>query len=382
MELLKVNKWLTLCALLVLTLLFMDTANASTGAQATIHSSAKLTYNGGSAYASATVKVKLVAAAVDISVNTTTATVEAGQNVQFTYTFAANANGKDTYTLATENLQNDGVDTPTISFSGGNSVELGASIMSTPMDTNNVLKIPAATQDMFDDNDIVRVSDGNGTYPGTYRVISRTAGSVATTDTNGNTIPESPALITLQTVTGSDLANVPAGVQIGEVKEVVVTVTTGTVNGGAANPEHTINFSVTSSTDANAKSTSSDAGNNEIVISVTVPSTLVFTKEVKLSSATDSTYVSFMEASPGDALTYRITVSNNSAAIVTGAKVMDVIPNFTIYIADSIKLNDAAYTGDLPWSVNTMPVKSASAVNGGDILANETAVVTYQVTIN
>lgn len=382
MGLLKVNKWLKILAVLAISLLVFDKSYASTGAQATIHSSAKLTYNGGSAYASATVLVKLVAAPVEISVDTTTATVEAGQNVQFTYTFAAAANGKDTYTLATDNLLNDGVDTPTISFAGGTSLELGASIMSAPMDATNVLKIPAATEGMFDDNDIIRLSDGGGTYPGTYRVISRTSGAVATTDSNGNTIPESPALITLQTVTGADLTNVPAGVQIGEVKEVVVTITSGTVNGGSADPEHTINFSVTSDTDSSAKTVTDNGGNNEVVITVTVPSTLVFAKDVKLSSASDSTYASYMEANPGDVLTYRITVTNNSAAIVTGAIVEDVIPNFTTYVINSIELNGVDFVGTLPWTVTGMPVKSTTAVNDGDILANESAVVTYQVTIN
>lgn len=360
----------------------MSSAYAGTGAEATIHSSAKLSYNGGSAFAGATVMVKLVAAPVTIKVDTSSATIDAGQNVQFTYTFESNANGKDNYTLATDSIDNSGVDTPTISFAEGTSVELGASITSAPMDTTNVLKIPAGTMDMFNDNDIVRLSDGSGSYPGTYRVVSRTNGTVATTNATGDTLPETPALITLVTVTGSDLTNVPAGVQIGEVKDVVVTITAGTVNGGAVDPEHVINISITSDTDSSAKATTTDGDNNEIIISVDVPSTLQFIKEVKESDAPDSSYVVYLESEPGKDLTYRLTVTNESQAVVTGAIVEDVIPNFTTFIDGTITLNGEAYDGTAPWSDAGMTILSTSATNQGDILVGESAVVTYQVTIN
>ncbi len=360
----------------------MSLTHAGTGAEATIHSSAKLTYNGGSAYAGATVIVKLVAAPTTIKVDTSTATIEAGQNVQFTYTFESNANGKDDYTLATDSIDNSGVDTPTISFADGTSVELGASITSAPMDATNVLKIPAGTMDMFDDNDIVRLSDGSGSYPGTYRVVSRTNGVVATTNANGDTLPETPALITLVTVTGSDLTGVPAGVQVGEVKNVVVTITTGTVNGGAVNPEHVINFSITSDSDSAAKTKTADSDNNEIVITVEVPSTLKFIKEVKDSSSPDSSYVVYLESEPGKDLTYRLTVINESSAIVTGAVVEDVIPNFTTFIDGTITLNGVVYNGSAPWSDAGMTIQSINALTPGDVLAGESAVITYQVTIN
>ncbi len=375
------KNWFANIAFMLLALMFTANASANTGARATIHSSAKLTYNGGSAYASATVKVKLVAAAVDISVNETTGAAETGDNISFTYTFAANANGKDSYVLTADN-QDEGVDTPTISFAGGNIVELGASIVSAPLDTPNVLKIPAGTADMFDDNDIVRLSDGSGTYPGTYRVISRIEGSVATTNTDGNTIAESPAQIVLETVTGSDLTSVPAGVQIGELKDVVVTITAGTLNGGATEAKHTINLSVSSQTDSSAKAVTSTGDNNEVVVNVNAPANVTFVKQVKLAGEADAMYATYKEAEPGVTLTYRITVTNGSTSTATGANVVDVIPGFTTYVADSITLNGDAYQGQLPWSVDGMSVKSSSATDDGDILAGETAVVTYQVIIN
>ncbi|WP_371378358.1 hypothetical protein [Thalassotalea aquiviva] len=373
------NKLVVIPMILLLTTV---SAHAGTGAQATIHSSAKLTYNGGSAYDSATVKVKLVAAPVDIRVDETTISVDAGNNAQFTFTFASNANGKEVYTLSTDSIVNEGVDVPTVSFAGGTQLTLGASITSAPMDTTNVLKIPAGTANMFDDNDIIRLSDGNANYPGTYRITSRVEGTVATTNANGDTLPESPALITVVPVSGGALNNVPAGVQIGEVKDVQVTITSGTVNGGAATPEHVINFSVTSKTDPDSVATTSSNNNNEVVVVVSVPSTLEFVKEVKLASAGDETYVSYLEANPSEVLTYRITVSNNSGATVTGANVTDVIPNFTKYVDDSLKLNGASWTGDLPWSTNGMTVKSTNAVNDGDILAGEVAIISYNVVIN
>lgn len=88
-------------------------------------------------------------------------------------------------------------------------------------------------------------------------------------------------------------------------------------------------------------------------------------------------------AQPGDILQYAIAIRNNTPNLATGITLQDTIPANTTYVPNSTQLNGTP----VPDVNGTMPFTTARAVNSpdansGEITANNTANVTFQVQIN
>lgn len=88
-------------------------------------------------------------------------------------------------------------------------------------------------------------------------------------------------------------------------------------------------------------------------------------------------------AQPGDILQYAIAIRNNTPNLATGITFQDAIPANTTYVPNSTQLNGAA----VPDVGGAMPFTTDRAVNSpdatsGQITANSTANVTFQVQIN
>ena len=87
-------------------------------------------------------------------------------------------------------------------------------------------------------------------------------------------------------------------------------------------------------------------------------------------------------ARTGDVLEYRLTAGTIPTETITGAVITDSIPEFTAYVPNSTTLNGnpVADVGPNSALVGGLQVNSATGA-AGEIVDGETAVVTFQVTV-
>jgi len=106
------------------------------------------------------------------------------------------------------------------------------------------------------------------------------------------------------------------------------------------------------------------------------------TKEVRNVTEGGGFATSGVAARSGDVLEYRLTASSIPGETVTGATLTDTLPEFTTYVANSTTLNGAPVADIGPDSplLTGMPVNSTGGA-AGEILDGETAIVTFQVTV-
>lgn len=220
------------------------------------------------------------------------------------------ANGSDDYTLDKTiskdvNLNND---IAAISISPVGPITLGATAASDDAASGaTTLVVPYDGTNDSACNDIVA-----GDYVYINGTIYRIAAAGVVEDAASNT--------TTLTLTTALTGNVSAGDQIGELKEIGLNLTTGTLVSDLVEGEYTTNLKATNS--AAATTTSGDA-------KVTVQSAaLDVSKEVSVNSGP---YATSGTGKSGDTLTYQIIVANNGSSNANSVVITDPIPDFTTY---------------------------------------------------
>ncbi len=97
------------------------------------------------------------------------------------------------------------------------------------------------------------------------------------------------------------------------------------------------------------------------------------------------------QVDPGDTLSYAITITNSGATAATGVVLTDAIPADTSYVADSVRLNQAAVADPAPGAspladgigvVSPGAAPPAPPASGGTLEAGGTGVVTFRVQVN
>lgn len=297
-------------------------ALASTAANAKITNTVTVNYQN-----TASVAQTPVSAQVDVTVTlvVTTPNISTpgdqttafGTPASYSYTLTATANGPATYNLGATVTAESGITGSTAATDVG-SLTLGATTLAAATDGSATITVP------YDGT-----SDGivNGIAAGDTVVIN---GVAYTVDAGG--ITETPAtnLATI-TLTSSVPAGVAAGAVVGEQQSFTLTVTP------ANDPAAQNNATITVQTTAQDSTNTAPAANDTTVTTVTVSdATLQVTKEVSVNGGAFT--ASATNAVPGDVLTYRIIVTNQSAtANANSVVITDPAPQFTTYQAGSAK---------------------------------------------
>ncbi len=360
-------------------LTFGGGVHASTGGGATIHNAATLSFNGGQVTAHVDVEVRTIGTAPTITAETVVA--NAGDSVTVTYTITGNSNGSDIYDLTVSSNDTD-VGAPSSLTITPPQITLAGSVTSRPSQPGTIF-IAAGSEDNLAAGDTVRINIGGTDY--LYTVGSVTPGTPAST-TGNTTTPETPTAVTL-TPQGSAPAiiagNVPVGSQVGEVQTFTVQLNAGTPTTPGTPGEHEIVVEGTAAAPG-------PGGPGDVITfdnigggSVTVLSgeaTLI--KAVRNVTDGGAFATSGVTARTGDVLEYRLTAGTIPGETITGASITDSIPEFTAYVPNSTTLNGnpVADVGPNSALVGGLQVNSASGA-AGEIIDGETAVVTFQVTV-
>ncbi len=353
---------------------------AATGGGATIHNAATLTFSGGQVTAHVNVEVLTIG-----SVPTFTAVSEsanAGDSVNVSYTITSTGNGSDVYDLTVSSNDTD-VSAPSALSIAPPQVTLGGSITSRPS-TAGTIYIAAGSESDLVAGDIVRINIGGTDYQ--YQIGSVTPGTPAFTVGNSTTA-EQPTAITLTPVGPSPAiiaGNVPVGSQVGEVQSIVVSLTTGTPTTPGVGGNHEIVIDGTAAAPGPGGPgdviTFSDIGSGNVSV---LSGDAALLKEVRNVTQGSGFATSGITARSGDVLEYRLTASTIPGENVTGATLTDAMPEFTSYVAASTTLNGvpvADVGADSPLLAG-MAVNSPGGASG-EILDGETAIVTFQVSVD
>lgn len=353
---------------------------AATGGGATIHNAATLSFSGGQVTAHVDVDVLTIG-----SVPTFTAVSESansGDSVNVTYTITSTSNGSDIYDLTVSTNDTD-VSAPSSLTLAPPQVTLGGSITSRPS-TAGTIYIAAGSESELVAGDIVRINIGGTDYR--YEIGTVTAGTPAFTVGN-TTTAEVPTAITLTPVGAAPaiiVGNVPVGSQVGEVQTIVVSMTAGTPTTPGVGGNHEIVIDGTAAAPGPGGPgdvvTFSDIGTGDVSV---LSGNASLTKEVRNVTEGGGFATSGVTARSGDVLEYRLTASTIPGETVTGASLTDTLPEFTTYVASSTTLNGAPVAdlgSDSPLFTG-MPVNSTGGA-AGEILDGETAIVTFQVTVD
>jgi len=204
-------------------------------------------------------------------------------------------------------------------------------------------------------------------------------GSAATTDASGNLVAEVPATLTLTPLAGAPAitAALGAGVQVGEFKTTALTaaLTAGTPTTSGTDGTYSTTYTLSTTTDPLVNLTTT-----AVVTTVASPRVTI-TKTVNPNTG----------VKPGDTLTYTITVTNTHATTAaTSVTVIDPVPAYTAYVANSTRLNTKTVANDGAASPliagilvdNDVPARAAGAVSTGILPPAGVAIITFQVTVN
>lgn len=354
-------------------------ALATTGGGATIHNAATMSFSGGQVTASVDVEVLTIGTAPTITSETVTA--NAGDSVTVTYTITGNSNGSDIYDLTVSTNDTD-VGAPSSLTITPPQVTLAGSVTSRPSQPGTIF-IAAGSEDNLAPGDTVRINIGGTDY--FYTVDSVTPGTPAST-TGNTTTPETPTAVALTPQASAPAiiaGNVPVGTQVGEVQTFTVELDAGTPTTPGTPGEHEIVVDGTAAAPG-------PGGPGDVITfdnigggSVTVLSgdaTLI--KEVRNVTDGGAFATSGVTARTGDVLEYRLTAGTIPTETITGAVITDSIPEFTAYVPNSTTLNGnpVADVGPNSALVGGLQVNSATGA-AGEIVDGETAVVTFQVTV-
>ena len=371
----RIKKNLLSLGLMVAALAFAGSALAVTPANTQLTNQARLTYTGNATgiTSSVTVTVKLVPSAVSIATtfSAPAATVYIPEHGAYsaTYTVQSNANGPDTYAVATSyTATNDitGAASPTVTVS---SITLGATAAETAASAGATsITVPA---------DGVADSNLNGIAANDTVIIGAdkyTVQAVTDNASGTSTITLSTALTAAVTVGEGIYEYVAFDNAISDV---------GAQNtGGANNYFLNLQATVTSNTLGTAKYTSN------VTVNVVA---IQFTKYVRditnpvagtgsITYLTNTYYQSGVQAQPGDTMEYLVVVTTPSSAGINSAVVSDVLPAFTTYVASSTQKDGVAVS-----DAGSAPIFPLDTANGGlslgNLAASTTVNVTYRVTV-
>ncbi len=326
------------------------------------------------------VSVALVGAAPTFSTTPADDTVTSGDDLQLLYAVTSNANGLDNYNLRTASVVDGANNTGNLGAPGAKflqdasgttvitNLDLGAAITAGANDTSNQVFIPAGAEVNLAEGMYVELAGG------VYKIEAGgiTAGTVP--DINNDEVFARIDLATTTDlpgdprVTGADFnaGDIGAGVQLGEQRQFRAVVTGGTLTGDSTRGTHTIDFEATADT-GGASAT------DQVVVTVEA-ATVFFTKSVAPVTGANpdgtggavGTYESSptFDISPGDVLEYKILVGPTSGQpAISNAEITDQSPNFTAYVADSLKLNGVQVSTVNGSDGGTLPLETAFQVN-------------------
>lgn len=381
-------------------------AFAATGGGATIHNAATLTYGAGGLKITAKVDVlvKTIPTAPAFEILTSSPiTTAAGETVTINYRISSNANGKDEYNFTGVNANPNGIDDISNPVFNPSNVQLNASVTTIPS-TNGKVYIPAGSEGTFAVGDIVRVkNNGQDEY---FKVTAIAVGTPA--DTNLGTHITADEVYTILDLdpanaggTNAYLGNsdpitngsIPAGSQIGQVKDFTLTFVAGapTTPGtdGSYDIEITGNTDGTDDSGNNVPfdSTTNVVGPNTSVVTV-VSGAVALTKEAcNLTTSGSCAWnndadwqVNGVAVKTGHILMYRITALANAGQDVTGAKLSDNLSPYVTYQAGTTQLNGVAVADGIATAAG-IDVQGINSANLGDIDEDDKAVVTFEVIV-
>lgn len=383
-------------SLLLLTGMVITTvAQANTAGGTVIHNVATLTFDGGTATAYVDVQVNTIASAPTITVNSTAKSVNGGESTSYTYSITNNSNGSDTFSLGAASADVNVNGAPGLDVNGSgtanSTITLGGSVASTASDAAGNIFIPAGSETNLVVGDIVVI---NGI---SYKIATLTAGSAAST-TGGVTTPETATSFTVTLADGSaagiGAGTIAVGSQIGEQATFTVAVTASTPNTAGTDGTHSVNVSGQTTALAQGAGgaavtyTTSLGAANEAVTTVLAP-TVQLRKEVRNVTQSVAAFAnSGVSAQSGDTLEYRLSATPNAGSgNATNSKLVDALPDYTTYVANSTTLNGGAVAdgagATLPLTAANagITVQSASGA-AGVIVDGESAVVLFRVTVD
>lgn len=381
-------------------------AAVGTAGGATIHNYATLTYTAGAG--SATIK-----AAVNVSVQTVAAepavvkgtadqTVPSYGTANYSYTITSTSNGRDSFALALSSADVNTAGAPGTSFllngTPVTSIQLGASVTS-QASAGGFLYIPAGSE--------VGLTVGSTIKVGAtlFTITAVTPGTAASTDTTtGVHTNEVPSRLTVtHVVGGTPVADgeVAAGTQIGQQVTLIERVVASAPATPSGTTTHTVSFTATTTaTDlAGAVVVYSSATNSTNTVTTVIIASTSLSKSVRNvsrpsgntagSGSVDCDGTTFYSlgvvSKPGDTLEYclKASVATGQPALA-GAALQDDVPPYTVYQANTTKLNNAPLTdataGVLPLAAG-LPVNSPTGA-AGEIKPGESAVVVFQVKVD
>jgi uncharacterized repeat protein (TIGR01451 family) len=360
--------------LALLAFVLPQAAQAATSGGAKIYNTVKVTYMAGTTalFASANVSVTVnTVAALPTVTNPANQTVLAGALVTYNYKLKSNSNGSDTYTTSAL------VDTPTgvsavtgpsvtvsVTLWGGIALGSGAGTITIPNGTQTGLT--AGTS-------IVQIGATNQ-----YTVTTITPGTAASTDGSGNLVAEVSTTLVLTPIGAAPAitaGSVTAGTQVGEFKATALTVTftTGTPTVVGTDGTYATHYTITT---------------GALPVALTYTTTDV-TTTVSSPSVTITKIADKANASTGDTITYTITVTNtHGTATVSSVTVIDPLPQYTNYVANSTRLNTITVAGDGATSpliagllVDSNGSRGAGAVATGNLGPGAVATIIFKVTV-
>ena len=373
-------------------------AYAATGGGATIHNSATLTYgNNFTVSAQSNVLVKTVASALTIVTQSpvlpTTVEVAAGEVAELSYLLTSNSNGFDTYNMSISALPIDVAPGSSV-IEPAPAIALHASITSRTSTAGSIY-IPAGSGKDSSGTSGAALAAGaileiDGKY---YEVTTVTEGTPASTALSTGIV--TPEVATKVDLVPSDLfgpmapaiiaGTVPAGTQVGEVKEMIVKYTAGTPTSTTPGSyEITVNGSTAATDSNNAVVTFSNTPETLITV-VSGEATLV--KESRnISEDPNSTFeATGVAGKPGDVIEYKITASAAGSSHITGATLQETLSSYVNYVPNSTTVDGTPVADNttapfFPFA-NGKSIKSETAVNDGVIKPNEPVEVIFQVEV-
>jgi len=339
---------------------------AGTSGGATIYNTVKVTYQSGTtvlfATANVSVTVNTVAAIPDV-INPLGQTVVAGGTATYDYILKSNSNGPDTYTPSAL------VNTPDANIGAATATSVTLSVA---LWGGIALDSPAADQitvPFGTTTGLVAGAPGTGSTvqigASTYTVTAISAGTAASTNGSGDLVAEAPATLTLTLISGTAITtgSVTAGTQVGEYKSAALTalLTAAAPTVTAVDGHYTTHYTITTGALPALTFTTPDV------------TTTVSSPEVTISKTANP-----LTASPGGTITYTITVKNtHTTATVNNVTVIDPVPAYTTYVANSTTLN-AALVADVGGG---SPLKSPGLLVG-NLPAGVTAIIIFQVKVD
>lgn len=387
-------------------LLAAPQAFANTAGGATIHNYASLTYTGNSTgiKAAVNVGVQTVAATPAVVKSTADQTVPSYGTADYTFTVTSTSNGADTFSLALASADVNTAGAPGKSFllngTAVTSITLGGSVTS-QASTAGAIYIPAGSEANLTVNTVIKVGAN------LYTISAVTPGTPASTNTSTgvhtNEVPTSLSLTPVGAAPAITAGSVAAGVQVGQQVTLVQHVVASAPSTSATTATHTVSFTATSTaTDlagANVVYNSATNSTNTVTTVIIAATSLnKFVRNVSRSTGNsggsgavtcngNTFYSAGVLSKPTDVLEYCLKASvATGQPTLNGAKIVDDVPPYTTYVANSTSLNgtnvpDAGGASQLTTGNGGLTVKSPGATSAGDILPGETATVVFQVTV-